>query len=96
MEEDVDKATLVFAPGSTISQFVASEEEEEEEEEDEVADVLKFAVGRVTSSTEESCYGVNCWRGLMSFGIPVAVSAAAVVLGADEMRSLRRRCCCCC
>ncbi len=51
MEEDVDKATLVFAPGSTISQFVASEEEEEEEEE-EVADVLKFAVGRVTSSTE--------------------------------------------
>jgi hypothetical protein len=45
VEEDVDKATIVFAPGSTISQFVASEEEEEEEE---VADVLKFAVGRVT------------------------------------------------
>lgn len=87
MEEEVDKATLVFAPGSTISQFVASEEEE-------VADVLKFAVGRVTSATEESCYGVNCRRGLMSFGIPVAV--AAVVLGADEMRSLRRRSCCCC
>jgi len=87
VEEEVDKATLVFAPGSTISQFVASEEEE-------VADVLKFAVGRVTSATEESCYGVNCRRGLMSFGIPVAV--AAVVLGADEMRSLRRRSCCCC
>jgi hypothetical protein len=89
VEEEVDKATLVFAPGSTISQFVASEEEE-------VADVLKFAVGRVTSATEESCYGVNCRRGLMSFGIPVAVAAAAVVLGADEMRSLRRSCCCCC
>jgi len=92
VEEDVDKATLVFAPGSTISQFVASEEEEEEE----VADVLKFAVGRVTSSTEESCYGVNCRRGLMSFGIPVAVASAVVVLGADEMRSLRRSYCCCC
>jgi len=94
VEEDVDKATLVFAPGSTISQFVASEEEEEEEEE-EVADVVKFAVGRVTSSTEGSCYGVNCRRGLMSFGIPVAVAAAVVVLGADDMRSLRRSCCCC-
>jgi hypothetical protein len=91
VEEDVDKATLVFAPGSTLSQFVASEEEEEE-----VADVLKFAVGRVTSSTEESCYGVNCRRGLMSFGIPVAVASAVVVLGADEMRSLRRSYCCCC
>jgi hypothetical protein len=92
VEEDVDEATLVFAPGSTISQFVASEEEEEEEE---VADVLKFAVGRGTSSTEESCYGVNCRRGLMSFGIPVAVASAVVVLGADEMPSLRRRRSCC-